>query len=164
MWRLLSALTGLFSDSLNDPQKLGPKVISGRQGAAAARGHGCCEAGSTRASTSTAHAGCSPASARTWNGSPNTSSARAFIPLISVCWRTHALCQPDRHFRMDKKSLTSGPTFLTLRPHGNGRFRLSTPGRRPEGPKVTSYQFNQFHKNLTNALLRQTQPAWLVSI
>ena len=32
---------------------------------------GCCEAGFTRASTSTADAGCSPASARTWNGSPN---------------------------------------------------------------------------------------------
>jgi hypothetical protein len=27
--------------------------VSGRQGAAAVRGHGCCEAGSTRASTST---------------------------------------------------------------------------------------------------------------
>ena len=32
----------------------------------------------TRASTSTADAGCSPASARTWNGSPNTSSATPF--------------------------------------------------------------------------------------
>ena len=32
-------------------------------------------AGFTRASTSTADAGCSPASARTWNGPPNTSSA-----------------------------------------------------------------------------------------
>jgi hypothetical protein len=51
------------------------------------------------------------------------------------CWRTHALCQPDRHFRMDKKCLTSGPTFLTLRLHGNGRSRLPTPGRRREGQK-----------------------------
>jgi hypothetical protein len=58
-----------------------------------------------------------------------------------------------------KKCLTSGPP-LSLCAHGNGRFRLPTPGQRPEGLKRLPIS----PQNLTSALLRQTQPAWLVSI